>query len=156
MSITVSVDNACDAAGVPDEADFQRWVSAALDGLRMQADVAIGIIDVIESARLNGEYRDKPYATNVLSFPSGFAEDSEIQLLGDLAICAEVVAREAREQHKPAEAHWAHLVIHGCLHLLGFDHEEEAAAQLMEAREIAILHTLGYANPYEESCTHGG
>lgn len=151
MTIHIDVDNACDAVGVPDNASFTRWATAALDGLRSRADIAVRIVDEAESLALNSHYRHKAYATNVLSFPSDLPEDCEPPILGDLAICAAVVAREAAEQHKTLQAHWAHLVVHGTLHLLGFDHIDDGDAELMEAREIAILQTLGFGNPYQEN-----
>ena len=95
------------------------------------------------------EYRGKNYATNVLSFPSDLPEDFDPPLLGDLALCAAVINKEAQEQNKTATAHWAHMVVHGCLHLLGFDHIDDAEADEMEAREITILRQLGFNNPYE-------
>src|SRR6478752_67347 len=107
MSIHVDVDNACAAANVPDDEHFLRWVNTALDGLRTRADIAIRIVDETESAALNAQYRHKNNATNVLSFPSDLPEDCDPPILGDLAICAAVVAREAGEQQKPLDAHWA-------------------------------------------------
>ena len=148
MSIHVDIDNACQADDVPDNENYSRWVSAALEGVRTRAEVAIRIVDEEESAALNAQYRQKNSATNVLSFPSDLPEDCDPPILGDLAICAAVVVREAIEQQKPLTAHWAHMVIHGTLHLLGFDHIEDADAEIMETREITILHTLGFANPY--------
>ncbi len=152
-AIQVFVDNACAATEVPADTALQQWATAALTGLRQRAEIAIRIVDETESAALNRDYRQKHYATNVLSFPSELPESCEPPILGDLAICAAVVAREAQEQHKSLAAHWAHMVIHGCLHLLGFDHIEDDDAEDMEAREIAILHTLGFANPYQEQET---
>lgn len=149
MSIYVDVDNACDANNIPDDEHFSQWVNAALEGLRKRAEISIRIVDESESASLNAQYRHKNDSTNVLSFPSDLPEDCEPPILGDLAICAAVVAREAQEQHKTAVAHWAHMVIHGSLHLLGFDHIDDAEANTMEAREIAILASLGFDNPYE-------
>ncbi len=147
--IQVFIDNTCDAKNIPDAAQFTQWVVAALAGLRTRAEVSIGIIDEENSATLNGQYRSKQYATNVLSFPSDLPEDFDPPLLGDLALCAAVIEREAQEQHKTTTAHWAHMVIHGCLHLLGFDHLDDAEAEAMEAREITILHSLGFENPYD-------
>jgi len=149
-TIHVDVDNACDAQDVPDDASFLHWVSCALQGERNRADVAIRIVDEQESAALNAQYRQKNTATNVLSFSSGLPEDYEPPILGDLAICADVVRREAQQQHKNLTAHWAHMVIHGTLHLLGFDHIDEPDAVVMEAREITILATLGFTDPYKE------
>jgi probable rRNA maturation factor len=151
MAIHVDIDNACDAPGVPAAADVTRWAAAALDGLRERAELSIRIVDEAESREMNNHYRHKDYATNVLSFPSELPEDCNPPLLGDLAICAAVVAREAAEQHKPLAAHWAHMVVHGTLHLLGFDHTDDDEAEVMEAREITILQSLGFANPYCEN-----
>jgi probable rRNA maturation factor len=149
----VDVDNACGAENLPDDTQFLLWVTAALKDSRTHADVAIRIVDETESAALNSQYRHKQGATNVLSFPSGLPEDCEPPILGDLAICASVVAREAQEQQKTTQAHWAHMVVHGSLHLLGFDHIDDTEADAMEAHEIAILHTLGFTNPYATDFT---
>lgn len=148
--IIVDLDVAAETATVPPLPDFERWVAAALDGLRRQAEVAIRIVDETESAGLNGQYRQKPHATNVLSFPCELPDGVELPLLGDLAICAAVVEREAQEQGKRPQAHWAHMVVHGTLHLVGFDHQSDEDAEAMESREIAILHALGFSNPYDD------
>lgn len=148
-SISVLIDNTCDDKNIPSDALFSQWVTAALAGLRSRAEVSIGIVDAENSAGLNMAYRGKNYATNVLSFPSDLPEDFDPPLLGDLALCAAVIDREAQEQHKTPTAHWAHMVVHGCLHLLGFDHIDDADAEEMETREVAILHQLGFSNPYE-------
>jgi len=144
----VSVDNASLAPGVPTDAEFRRWAAAALAGRRPEAEVAIRIVDEAEGAGLNATYRHKQGATNVLSFPAELPVGVPLPVLGDLVICAPVVAREAQEQGKPPEAHWAHLVVHGCLHLLEFDHEDEAEAAEMEALERSILAAMGYPDPY--------
>ena len=148
QSFYLEIDNACNAASVPGDEKFLCWFTSALAGLRTRAELAIRIVDEAESAALNAQYRNKNVATNVLSFPSDLPEDCEPPLIGDLAICAAVVEREAKAQHKALEAHWAHMVIHGSLHLLGFDHVDEDEAESMETREIAILQALGFANPY--------
>lgn len=109
------------------------------------ASLSIRVVGTAESRRLNRTWRGKDKPTNVLSFP---APATQSPLLGDLAICAPVVAREAREQGKSAQAHWAHMVVHGVLHLLGYDHELDRDAAVMEARETALLANFGYANPY--------
>lgn len=147
--IFVTIDNACDA-NCPSEQQVEQWLSVALDGLCAQGEIAVRIVDEAESAELNGQYRGKDYATNVLSFPSGLPVDMAPAILGDLAICAAVVEREAAEQGKTLEAHWAHLYIHGALHLLGFDHIDDDDAEEMEALEINILAKLGFDNPYRE------
>lgn len=137
------------------EALCQKWVEAALQGdLRAQSTaVTIRIVDAEESRQLNRDYRGKDYATNVLSFefalPPGLEpEDDEPLYLGDLAICASVVIEEAMAQEKTLEEHWAHLVIHGTLHLQGYDHIDEQEAEKMEALETQIMQQLGYDDPY--------
>ena len=147
-AIQVFVDNACAATEVPADTALQQWATAALTGLRQRAEIAIRIVDETESAALNRDYRQKHYATNVLSFPSELPESCEPPILGDLAICAAVVAREAQEQHKSLAAHWAHMVVHGVLHLLGHDHRHDREARRMERAEVEILRAFGYQNPY--------
>lgn len=137
------------AVDVPAENLIQRWVEAALTGRRDEAELTVRVVDEDESAELNGLYRKKQGPTNVLSFPFEVPPGLELPLLGDIVICAPVVAREAVEQGKTAEAHWAHMVVHGTLHLLGYDHLEPGEAEEMEALETAILAGLGYPNPYE-------
>ena len=144
----VSVDNASREAGVPATAELARWAAAALAGRRPAAELAIRIVDEAESAELNSTYRHKQGPTNVLSFPAELPPGVPLALLGDLVICAPVVAREAREQGKPPEAHWAHLVVHGCLHLIGYDHERADEAEEMESLERGILAGMGYPDPY--------
>ena len=148
----VSVTYATARKGVPSSASFRKWVAAALADRDAPAEMAIRIVGADEGRELNRTYRGKDYATNVLSFPAelpeGLPEDVELPLLGDLVICAEVVAREAAEQGKRPADHWAHLVVHGTLHLLGWDHEADDEADAMEAREREILAGLGIADPY--------
>lgn len=148
----VSVTYATARKGVPSSASFRRWVAAAFVGRDAPASIAIRIVAPDEGRELNRTYRGKDYATNVLSFPAerpeGLPDDVELPDLGDLVICAEVVAREAAEQGKAAADHYAHLTVHGVLHLLGWDHLEDAEAEAMEARERTILATLGIADPY--------
>ncbi|WP_126453172.1 rRNA maturation RNase YbeY [Sulfuriflexus mobilis] len=158
--IEVSLEVASTAKNLPEAAQIRGWVEAVLKGRLAEAELGIRIVDEDESAELNQTYRDKPGPTNVLSFPfempdlpAGFAADEADQaptnLLGDLVICAPVVAREAVEQGKPAAAHWAHMVVHGVLHLLGYDHLDAAEAAEMEGLERQILAGLGLADPYE-------
>ena len=148
----VSVTYATARKGVPSSASFRKWVTAALADRDAPAEMAIRIVGADEGRELNRTYRGKDYATNVLSFPAespeGLPEDVELPLLGDLVICADVVAREAAEQGKRPADHWAHLVVHGTLHLLGWDHEADDEAEAMEAREREILAGLGIADPY--------
>lgn len=147
--IHVDIENASTAQSVPADEHFRRWAEAATR--REDAEVAIRIVDEAESAELNTTYRHKSGPTNVLSFPFEVPEGVPNTLLGDLVICAGVVEREAGEQGKPLEAHWAHMVVHGMLHLQGYDHIEDSEAEVMEAEEIAILSDLGFSNPYEEA-----
>jgi probable rRNA maturation factor len=129
-------------------ADFTSWVSAALAGQRDSAEIGIRLVDEMEAATFNRVYRHRDYATNVLSFPAALPPGVNLPLLGDLVMCAPVVLREAAEQGKPPEAHWAHLTVHGTLHLLGYDHGQAAQAEEMEALETTILAQLGYPDPY--------
>ena len=122
-------------------ADFVRWARAALIG---GGEVTIRLVDADEGQTLNNEYRGKDYATNVLSFPY----ETEPLVMGDLVICPSVVAREASEQNKPLATHYAHLTVHGMLHLQGWDHENDDDARLMEDKETEILAAMGYPNPY--------
>lgn len=148
MGVKVSVENVSAAPGVPTAAALRRWAKAALAGRKPEAELAIRVVDEAESAELNSRYRKKPRPANVLSFPVELPTGLPLAAIGDLVICAPVVLREAVEQGKSAEAHWAHMVVHGCLHLLGFDHETEAEAAHMEPLETDILHKLGFPDPY--------
>ena len=136
--------------GVPAPASFKRWAEAACRGRIKRADIAIRVVDEREGRHLNHHYRGKDYATNVLSFPAELPEGVTLPLLGDLVICAPVVAREAAAQGKTLNAHYAHLTVHGVLHLLGLDHEDEREAEAMEAIERAVLAELGHADPYSD------
>lgn len=147
--IDLDLQIATDDSELPDEAAVRRWVAAALAGRCEEAQLTVRITDEAEITDLNRTYRGKDYATNVLSFPFEAPPGVELPLLGDIVICAAVVAQEAQQQGKPLEAHWAHMLIHGTLHLLGYDHIEEAEAAEMEGLEIELLTGLGYANPYE-------
>lgn len=145
----IDLQIACESAtALPTPAQLQDWLAPVLKE-RGDTELTIRIVEAAESAELNGQYRGKHKPTNVLSFPAELPEHIELPLLGDLVICAEVVAHEAEEQKKLHQAHWAHMVIHGCLHLLGYDHIDDNDAKLMEAREIELLAALGYPNPYE-------
>ena len=146
--IELDLQIASDAAELPSEAQFRLWVETALAGRRDEAELTIRIVDDEEGAELNETYRGKQGPTNVLSFPFEAPPGIELPLLGDIVICAPKVAREALEQGKPLEAHWAHLTLHGCLHLLGYDHIEPEEAEAMEALETELLAALGYPNPY--------
>ncbi|PJJ96160.1 rRNA maturation RNase YbeY [Lysobacteraceae bacterium NML03-0222] len=152
LELEVSISYAAPRKGVPAPSSFRRWVAATLEGRIRDADLAIRIVDSEEGQALNRHYRGKDYATNVLSFPAerppGLPKNARFPLLGDLVICAPVVAREAAEQGKPVNAHYAHMTVHGVLHLLGWDHENDADAQAMEQLEREILAGLGIADPY--------
>ncbi|MEW6647703.1 MAG: rRNA maturation RNase YbeY [Pseudomonadota bacterium] len=146
--IDLDLQIASAASGLPAEDDFRSWVEAALAGRRAEAELTIRVVDEEESAELNGTYRHKQGPTNVLSFPFEAPPGVALPLLGDIVICAPVVAREAQEQDKTAAAHWAHMTVHGCLHLLGYDHIDPAEAEIMENLERDVLSALGYADPY--------
>ncbi|MBK4714653.1 MULTISPECIES: rRNA maturation RNase YbeY [Tenebrionibacter/Tenebrionicola group] len=135
-------------SGLPQEAQFQRWLDAAVIPFQEVAEVTVRLVDEAESHSLNLTYRGKDKPTNVLSFPFDAPPGIDLPLLGDLVICRQVVEREAQEQEKPLEAHWAHMVVHGSLHLLGYDHIEDREAEEMEKLETEIMLALGYADPY--------
>ena len=144
----VEVQFSYSSPGQPDKEQIQRWVDAALEGHERDAEVVVRIVDVKESAELNKQYRHKQGPTNVLSFPANLPEGIGLNLLGDLVVCAPVVEREALEQQKPLAHHWAHIIIHGVLHLQGYDHVHDDEAEVMENREIKLLQTLNINNPY--------
>ncbi|AJC45136.1 MULTISPECIES: rRNA maturation RNase YbeY [Xanthomonas] len=152
VRLDVGVSYALPRAGLPAAPSFRKWVAAALKGRIREADLAIRLVDDREGRALNQHYRGKDYATNVLSFPAelpeGLPKGVKLPLLGDLVICAPVVAREAAEQDKPLNAHYAHLTVHGVLHLLGWDHEDDKEAEAMEQLEREILADLGVSDPY--------
>ena len=150
-SATLDVQYAVAQDGLPAAQQMLAWVEAALEAEQRGVELVIRLVDEAESAELNETYRGKPGPTNVLSFPFDMPpEVEEARLLGDLVICAPVVRLEAREQGKPELAHWAHLVVHGTLHLQGYDHQAEAEAAEMEGLERQILARLGYPDPYHE------
>lgn len=146
--LQLSVGYGLPRRGLPAPASFRRWVDAALVGNRRSAELSIRLVDAAEGQQLNRDYRGKNYPTNVLSFTAELPAGVPLPLLGDLVLCAPVIAREAAEQGKPVAAHYAHLTVHGVLHLLGMDHQTETQASTMEAEETRILATLGISNPY--------
>ncbi|MGD9843266.1 MAG: rRNA maturation RNase YbeY [Steroidobacteraceae bacterium] len=163
--LTLEVQAGIKRIGVPSNKRLQLWAQAAylvhhaahsmnVRGTRKRVvppvQVSLKLVGAAESRKLNREWRDEDHATNVLSFPAGEGfELDELPTLGDLAVCVPVVAREAKQQDITVAAHWAHMMIHGVLHLLGYDHEIERDALVMEACEIAILEQFGFANPYQ-------
>lgn len=150
--LELAVQYAIKPENVPTRAQFKKWASAALEE---DAEVALRIVGEAEGRELNRDYRGKDYATNVLTFP---LTDDPI-LMGDIVLCHVVVEKEALEQNKLLEAHYAHLVVHGMLHMQGYDHETDDEAEVMEARETQIVTELGYADPYlieKEAIKHGG
>jgi probable rRNA maturation factor len=146
--IQIDLQNDAEFASVPELELFQRWVTAALQQDYDSLEQTIRVVDEAESQALNLTYRAKDKPTNVLSFPAEPNDYLDYQNLGDLVICAPVVAEEAEQQGKSLNAHWAHMVVHGMLHLQGYDHESDEQAQQMEALEIEILAALGQTNPY--------
>ena len=150
LSVHVSRAPGLAASGIPRGDSFRLWVQAALQVARRKraSELSIRIVDHDEGRELNRQYRGRDYATNVLSFPADLPPGLRLPLLGDLILCAAVVAREAAEQHKPLRHHYAHMTVHGVLHLLGHDHLVEAEAERMEALERKALASLGIADPY--------
>lgn len=135
-------------AGLPAAGTLRAYAEAALAGRREQGELSVRIVDTDEGRALNRDYRDKDYATNVLSFPAELPPGVPLPILGDLVLCAPVIAREAEEQGKPLKHHYAHMLVHGVLHLLGHDHMDEAEAEAMEAIEREVLAGLGIPDPY--------
>ena len=149
MTITLDLQIAsADSQPLPSEAQFISWLNAVIIRFQDDAEVTIRVVDSGESQQLNNDYRGKDKPTNVLSFPFQVPEGIELDLLGDLVICKQVVEQEALEQGKPLNAHWAHMVVHGTLHLLGYDHIIDAEADVMEALETEIMLELEFTDPY--------
>ena len=146
----LEIQIATEATDYPSEQQFQQWVDAALAGREQDAEIVIRLVDDTESAALNEQYRHKSGPTNILSFPIDVPEVLELDLLGDLVINVPLINIEAVQQHKPVLHHWAHITVHGVLHLLGYDHIEAQDAEQMEALEIEILKQFNIANPYLE------
>jgi len=148
----IELDLQCASDGaIPAEAQLRRWCELALRQRSANSELTIRLVDEAEGRELNRTWRQKDYATNVLSFPADVPEGLlDIPLLGDLVICVPVVEREALEQAKALQAHWAHLVIHGCLHLLGYDHIDDDEAEEMESLERQLLAELGHPDPYAD------
>ena len=134
--------------GLPTEEQIVQWATAAVQPEGDEVEMTVRIVDEAESHELNLTYRGKDRPTNVLSFPFECPDEVELPLLGDLVICRQVVEREAAEQEKPLMAHWAHMIVHGSLHLLGYDHIEDNEAEEMESLETQIMQGLGFDDPY--------
>lgn len=147
MNLQVDIQRACEEP-VPEEDDIRSWIEAALYKERKEAQVSVRLVGEDEMIQLNQNYRGKPGSTNVLSFPAELPEVVPLPLLGDIVICAAVVEREALQQHKVSRAHWAHMLVHGSLHLLGYDHIEPEEAHAMETLETSIMRSLGCPDPY--------
>ncbi|MDH5649136.1 MAG: rRNA maturation RNase YbeY [Gammaproteobacteria bacterium] len=148
MEPELDVQYASECGDLPKESDIARWAEAALEGIKESIGISVRIVDEAESAELNRQYRNKSGPTNVLSFPFEDPPGVKSEILGDLVICAPVVSREAQEQNKPEQAHWAHMVVHGIMHLRGYDHINDEDAGKMEKMETTILTRLGFDDPY--------
>lgn len=148
---TIYVEYAAEQSAAPSQDQITKWATTALTHYPKECELSVRIVSEAEMTELNHVFRQKNKPTNVLSFPSELPETvaSDLPLLGDIAICATVVEKEAKEQQKESAAHWAHMVIHGVLHLLGYDHVNDADAEKMEALEIELLQQLGFNNPYQ-------
>ena len=150
MAVSIIVQNVSRHSEIPADTDFRDWVSAVFTG-RARGEVGVRIVAEDEARALNRQYRSRDYATNVLAFPG----DDNLEMagaeapIGDIVLCAAVVEREAQQQNRDLRAHWAHLTVHGALHLDGFDHETDEQAAQMESREARILKYLGFSNPWE-------
>lgn len=151
MAYQIDIESNSQSRQIPALAELQNWIGAALASQEFEeGEVSVYIVDEDEGRELNAQYRGKDYPTNVLSFPADIAEEVGVPLLGDLVVCAPVVEREAQEQGKSLQAHWAHMLIHGTLHLVGFDHIDDDEAETMETLETQIITGLGYPAPYQE------
>jgi len=150
MNNHIDLQIACEATELPSIELFQRWTDSALTAITDQEfELTIRLVNNEESQQLNSQFRQKDNPTNVLSFPFEVPDGIELNLLGDLVVCVPVVEQEAKEQNKKLFDHWAHMIIHGCLHLLGYDHINDIDADKMEALEIKILAQLSINNPYK-------
>lgn len=149
MEINLDVQREVDA--LPKDQQLLKWIKETLQFEEHgDTELTVRFVDEKESAELNEQYRHKTGSTNILSFPFEMPDEVELNLLGDLVICTEVVKKQAKEQQKDEIAHWAHMLVHGTLHLLGYDHLTQEDANIMEAKETTILSQLGYPDPYQE------
>lgn len=152
MSYRIDVEVNSSSTKIPSVENIELWITTALQSDELnEAEVSVYIVDEAESQELNFQYREKDKPTNVLSFPADIPDEVGVPLLGDLVICAPVVEREAQEQGKSLEAHWAHMLVHGTLHLLGYDHIEDDEADVMEALETRLITQLNFPAPYNET-----
>jgi len=149
MRSRIHVDCRCARRRVPGARSIRAWVRAALATRPGDAELSVRIVDEAEMRQLNARYRHRDYATNVLAFGTELPPGVDLPLLGDIVVCAPVVEREAREQAKPERAHWAHMLVHGTLHLLGHDHQDAREANAMEALERRVLASLEIPDPYQ-------
>lgn len=152
MSYQIDIEINSTSKTIPSAEKIEQWISAALKSDELvEAEVSVYIVDEAESQALNSQYRGKDKPTNVLSFPADIPEEVGVPLLGDLVVCAPVVEQEAEEQSKSLDAHWAHMVVHGTLHLLGYDHLEDDTAEAMESLETHLLTKMNFPAPYAET-----
>jgi probable rRNA maturation factor len=151
INLDLDLQIAVEANNLPTQAQFESWVRIAVGQTMPEVELTIRLVEVSESQHLNHTYRGKDKPTNVLSFPFEAPAEIDLPLLGDLIICVDVVQKEAQQQDKSLEAHWAHMVIHGCLHLLGYDHIIDEEAEEMESLETQLLEHLGFTDPYKEA-----
>ena len=148
MTLIVDIQMASASEEAPDPQSIERWVGAAIGNQRESTELSIRIVDADEGQILNEQFRGSTGATNVLSFPFENESPEPLPLIGDIVICAPVVLKEASEQNKTLNAHWAHMIIHGVLHLLGYDHQNDSEAAIMESLETEIMQKLGFPPPY--------
>ena len=148
MAIILDIQSASSSEDAPDEQSMKRWVSAAIVSKTGDTELSIRIVDERESQELNQTYRGSSGPTNVLSFPFDAEIPEPLPLIGDIVICAPIVAREAEQQNKELKAHWAHMIVHGVLHLQGYDHQNDTEAVIMETLETEIMQKLGFPPPY--------
>jgi len=149
MSSLLCLQFSTEVTSLPSEKEFESWIMPVLSHEKAQGEITLRFVDEAESQHLNFEFRKKNKPTNVLSFPCQLPKELPFSILGDLVFCAPLVIKEAQEQGKSLTAHWAHLSIHGVLHLLGYDHVDPLEAESMETLEIEFMKQLGFPNPYE-------
>ena len=148
MTIILDIQSASTSEDAPDEQSIKRWVGAVIDSNQGDTELSVRIVDEPEGKLLNETYRGASGATNVLSFPFENQTPEALPLIGDIVVCAPIVQREAKQQNKDLNAHWAHMIIHGVLHLLGYDHQNDSEAAVMEGLETEIMQKLGFPPPY--------